>query len=110
LELPNVLSANSLPVSRNALVISKDLQRWQHLRICVYIQLPEASLFLICAARFRCKSLNDELLKGPGFMNSLVGVLIQFREERVAIVSNIEAMFHQDRVDLMHHDALRFVW
>jgi len=43
-------------------------------------------------------------------MNSLVGVLIQFREERVAIVSNIEAMFHQDRVDLMHHDALRFVW
>ena len=51
-------------------------------------------IVLDCAARFRGKSLNDELLQGPDFMNSLVGVLLQFRKERVAIVSDIEAMFH----------------
>jgi len=43
-------------------------------------------------------------------MNSLVGVLIQFRKERVAIVSDMEAMFHQVRVDAKDHNALRFIW
>jgi len=63
-----------------------------------------------CAARFRGNSLNDELLQGPDVMNSLVGVLIQFRKERVAIVSDMEAMFHQVRVDAKDHNALRFIW
>jgi len=31
-------------------------------------------------------------MQGPDFMNSLVGVLLQFRMERVAIVSDIETM------------------
>jgi len=43
-------------------------------------------------------------------MNSFVAVLIQFRKERVAIVSDIEAMFHQVRVDPKDHDALSFIW
>jgi len=63
-----------------------------------------------CAARFRGKSLNDELLQGPDFMNSFVVVLMQFRKERVAIISDFEAMFHQVRVDPKDHDALHFVW
>ena len=63
------------------------------------------------AARFRGKSLNDELLQGPDITNSLVGVLIQFRKERVAIVSGIEAMFHQVRVDPKGpRRPIRFVW
>ena len=40
LELPNVLSVDSLPVSRNAPVSSKDLQRWPHLRD---LHLPPAA-------------------------------------------------------------------
>ena len=62
------------------------------------------------AARFEVVSLNDELMQGPDLANSLVGVLIRFRQEQVAIVADIEGMFHQVRVDPKDCDALRFLW
>ena len=38
-------------------------------------------------------SLNDVLMQGPDLFNFLVGVLICFREEHVALFADIEAMF-----------------
>ena len=46
------------------------------------------------AAKKNGVSLNDNLLVGPDLLNSLAGVLMRFREERVAIAADIEAMFH----------------
>ncbi|XP_068729037.1 uncharacterized protein [Montipora capricornis] len=63
-----------------------------------------------CAARFKGTSLNDQLLHGPDLTNSLFGVLQRFRQEPVALVSDIEAMFHQVKVDPLDSDALRFLW
>ncbi|XP_022111166.1 uncharacterized protein LOC110990463 [Acanthaster planci] len=63
-----------------------------------------------CAARFKGTSLNDNLLQGPDFTNSLVGVLTRFRQETVALVADIEAMFHQVRVPPRDSNALRFLW
>ena len=63
-----------------------------------------------CAAKYKGVSLNDQLLQGPDFMNSLVGVLIRFRQEPVAIVSDIEAMFHQVKVTNDDCNYLRFLW
>nr|CAB3263249.1 uncharacterized protein LOC108949296 [Phallusia mammillata] len=63
-----------------------------------------------CAAKFRDTSLNKQLLQGPDMMNSLVGVLLRFRQEAIAIVADVEAMFHQVRVDPRDIDCLRFVW
>ena len=63
-----------------------------------------------CAARYRGTSLNDELLSGPDLTNSLFGVLVRFRQEPVALSSDIEAMFHQVMVDPKDVDALRFLW
>ena len=56
------------------------------------------------------KSLNDFLMKGPDLMNSLVGVLLRFRREKIAIVAEIETMFYQIRVNPTDRDALRFLW
>lgn len=63
-----------------------------------------------CSAKYRGRSLNDQLLQGPDLTNSLVGVLTRFRQEPIAIMSDIEAMFHQVRVRPEDSDALRFLW
>ena len=63
-----------------------------------------------CSAKYRGLSLNDQLLQGPDLTNPLVGVLTRFRQEPIAIMSDIEAMFHQVRVRSDDCDALRFLW
>ena len=47
------------------------------------------------AAKYKSKSLNKELFIGPDLLNSLVGVLLQFRNHKIALVGDMEAMFHQ---------------
>ncbi|XP_052805846.1 uncharacterized protein LOC128235140 [Mya arenaria] len=63
-----------------------------------------------CAAKYKGMSLNDRLHQGPDLVNSIVGVLTRFREERIALVADIEAMFHQVRVMDEDCQALRFLW
>ena len=63
-----------------------------------------------CGASFNGKSLNQQLLQGPDLLNSLVGVLLRFRKERIAMVSDIESMFHQVRVDPKYRAFLKFLW
>ena len=63
-----------------------------------------------CAARYKGTSLNDNLLQGPDLVNSLVGVLIRFRQESIALVSDIQSMFHQGKVAEEDRSALRFLW
>ena len=43
-------------------------------------------------------------------MNGLVGVLIRLRQEPVAVVADIEGMFHQVRVAPEDCHVLRFLW
>ena len=63
-----------------------------------------------CSAKFGGTSLNDQLLQGPYLTNSLVGVLTRFRQEPVAFMADIEAMFYQVQVPPEQRDFLRFLW
>jgi hypothetical protein len=63
-----------------------------------------------CAAKYQGTSLNDNLLQGPDLTNSITGVLMRFRQAPVALVADIEAMFHQVRVCEHDRDVLRFLW
>ena len=63
-----------------------------------------------CSAKFQAKSLNDLLLKGPDLTNTLYGVLMRFRQERIAIMADIEAMFYQVRVAEEDQTFLHFLW
>ena len=63
-----------------------------------------------CSCRYKGTSLNDHLLKGPDLSNHLLGVLLRFREERVAFMTDIESMFYQVKIPDYHADFLRFLW
>ena len=59
-----------------------------------------------CTTKFAGTSLNDQLLQGPDLTNAIVGVLTRFRQEPVAFMADIEAMFYQ----VEQRDFLRFLW
>ncbi|XP_030208539.1 uncharacterized protein LOC115556311 [Gadus morhua] len=63
-----------------------------------------------CSARHKGTSLNDHLLSGPDLLNNLSGVLIRFRRYPVALMCDIEKMFHQFHVDEADRNYLRFLW
>ncbi len=63
-----------------------------------------------CSARFQNTSLNEHLLTGPDLTNTLVGVLCRFRKGQVAIMCDVERMFHQFYVAPKDRDYFRFLW
>ncbi|KAL0187614.1 hypothetical protein M9458_014713, partial [Cirrhinus mrigala] len=63
-----------------------------------------------CAASFQGTSLNSELLQGPDLTNTLLGVILRFRQEPIAVMADIEGMFHQVKVPKQFLDFLRFLW
>ena len=54
-------------------------------------------------------SLDNQLLQGSDFTNSLLGILLRFRRYPIALVVDIEGMFHQVKVPAEDSDALRFL-
>ncbi|KAL7880976.1 hypothetical protein SRHO_G00032300 [Serrasalmus rhombeus] len=63
-----------------------------------------------CRASFQGTSLNQQLLQGPDLSSSLVGVLLRFRQEIVAVMADVEAMFYQVRVNDEDTNLIRFLW
>ena len=62
------------------------------------------------SAEFDAISLNKILLQGPDQMNSLLGILLRFRIGQVAVMGDVEQMFHSFQVIPQHRDYLRFLW
>lgn len=63
-----------------------------------------------CSAQYQDTSLNTHLLTGPDLTNTLVGVLCRFRKGSVAVMCDVERMFHQFHVTPQDQDYLRFLW
>ncbi|PFX12233.1 hypothetical protein AWC38_SpisGene23847 [Stylophora pistillata] len=62
------------------------------------------------AAEFQGTSQNKKPIQDPDMTNSLIGVLLRFRQGKVGLAADVEAMFHQVRVRRQDQDALRFLW
>ena len=63
-----------------------------------------------CSLKFNGVSLNDVLLQGPDNTNSLVGVLLRFREGPIAFSADVKSMFYQVHVSREDSEYLRFLW
>ncbi|KAL0147628.1 hypothetical protein M9458_057070 [Cirrhinus mrigala] len=63
-----------------------------------------------CGATFQGILLNTKLLQGPNLTSSLLGVLTRFRQEPIAFLGDIQAMFHQVKVPEEDGNFLRFLW
>lgn len=63
-----------------------------------------------CSAKHNGTSLNDHLLQGPDLINNLTGILLRFRQHPIALMCDIEKMFHQFHVQQCDRDYLRFLW
>ena len=62
-----------------------------------------------CSTEFKGKLINHELMSGPDFTNQIVGVLLQFREEKVAFMADIEAMFYRVKIPRDQRSYLKFL-
>ena len=62
------------------------------------------------SAQYEGVSLNDVLLTGPDLNNTLLGVLIRYRKESIAVTADIQQMFHSFLVREEDRHFLRFLW
>ncbi|XP_020629772.1 uncharacterized protein LOC110066861 [Orbicella faveolata] len=89
---------------------TKSKQVWYIPHHGVYHKKPgKIRVVFDCSAVCDGQSLNQQLLQGPDLTNNLTGVLCIFRQERIAFMCDIQAMFHQVKVDVEHRNLLRFL-
>ena len=62
------------------------------------------------SAKFAGHVLNDYWAKGPDLMNNLLGILIRFRENSVAIAGDIRKMYHTVNISELDQQTHRFLW
>ena len=62
------------------------------------------------ASKFGGVSLNDNLMAGPDLLQSLIGNIFRFREKKIALTADVEAMFLQVKVPPADCKVLRFFW
>jgi len=92
--------------------IHKDVQFILPHRVVFHPQKPnELRVVFNCAAKFRGRSLDDELLSGPDLMNNLVGVLFRFRVGKGAFTCDIDSIrFTRFSHRFPINDFLGFLW
>lgn len=90
----------------------KDGEKWYILHHGVYHPKKPDKLRVVfdCSAKYQGTNLNDYLLQGPDLMNMLTGILVRFRQHPVALMCDVEKMFHQFHVEEADRNYLRFLW
>lgn len=60
---------------------------------------------------FQGVSLNSALAKGPdAYLNNLLGLLLRWREEEIAMLGDIRKMFNSVHINVLEQHCHRFLW
>ena len=62
------------------------------------------------SARYMGHALNDYWAKGPHLLNDLLGILIRFRENKIALIGDIKKMYHTVKTKTIDQHTHRFLW
>ena len=62
------------------------------------------------SANYMGHVLNEYWAKGPDLLNSLLGILIRFRENAIAFIGDIKKMYHTVRTGVIEQHTHRFLW
>ena len=91
--------------------IDADRRKWYIPHHGVFSERKPDKLRIVfdCAAQHHSVSLNLVLLQGAYLNNRLDAVLLRFRNESIALVADVEAMFCQVLVCPHEHDSLHFL-
>lgn len=92
--------------------LDKDKEHWYLPTFSVYHPQKPNEIRVVFDSSAECDgtSLNNVLLSGPDLNNTLLGILLRFRKEPVAITADVEQMFYCFVVQEDHRDFLRYLW
>lgn len=62
------------------------------------------------SASYMGHRLSDYWAKGPDILNSLLGILIGFRQEKVAVIGDISKMYNSVKMGTLDQHTHRFLW
>jgi hypothetical protein len=62
------------------------------------------------SARFQGMSINTSILTGPALQPDIVGVILRFRMQEIALISDIKKMFLQIGVQECDRNTIRYLW
>jgi len=54
--------------------------------------------------------LNEYWANGPDLLNSLLGILVRFRENEVAFIGDVKKMYHTVKTTVLDQHTHRFLW
>ncbi|XP_063758693.1 uncharacterized protein LOC134877201 [Eleginops maclovinus] len=92
--------------------LDKEKEHWYLPTFGVYHPKKPTQIRVVFDSSAECDgtSLNNVLLSGPDLNNTLLGVLLRFRKERVALTADVEQMFYCFVVREEDRDYLRYLW
>ena len=62
------------------------------------------------SAKFLNHTLNDYWVKGPDLLNNMLGILLRFRENKVAVAGDVRKMYHSVNISEVDQHTHRFLW
>ena len=79
---------------------------------CVYHPSKPGKIRVVfhCRPEFQGRSINRELLSGPDVTHQVIGMIAILREEKIAFMADIKAIYHQVLVRDDQQTFMKFFW